>query len=62
MPEYLPLNPENGEVCCQLRETLSQTPKAGLTFLIGAGVVLPSESPCCDRERRDCPFLVLLNA
>jgi hypothetical protein len=54
----LPLNPEHGEVCCQLRETLLQTPDARITFLLGSGVALPSESPSCDGERRSCPFLV----
>lgn len=54
----LPLNPERGEVCCQLRGTLLQTPKAKITFLLGSGVVLPCERPSCDGERRDCPLLV----
>ena len=54
----LPLDAERGEVCCQMRETLLQTPKAKVTFLVGTGAALPGESPTCDGERRDCPFLV----
>ena len=54
----LPLNPDCGEVCCQLRDLMLQTPTADLTFLLNYGAVLPADGPTCDGARWDCPFFM----